>query len=382
MDKNYKLLVSLKYCINLMKILGIFVQRCHRKPEVSRAQVDFESDTYAHSNESDMKMEMYLIKYEITKETKIKKLHLIYCVILHISKIIFFGGSFVYFTYFSKEYAYFVKENTKIKTEMDSFKFKLIQSVSIFGILFFLFLPIYFYISISSKNGFFKSVLSFEYIENKIKELFERFNQQQNNSVPLNHSSDLHKFQIIYFFIWLVLILIYVSGSITGNTSLTVQLNYTETVFFYILSFYQILVLNDFLLVLYFLSINLMLIYSQIGAFNRYTKAVIKNQRENKTSIDIESIRNFYDDLYEHVKINDKWICFYYGIAYLFSFPSLCVIIYSFSFGSISFEFIVLCLPTLILILLTLTVATVTAVKINIEVLLECIIEISPSVYL
>jgi hypothetical protein len=238
----------------------------------------------------------------------------------------------------------------------------------VFFFLLFFCIPIYFLIVHSSKNGFYKSVLSYEYVEEKIKECFREFNIHYADIKPLSYSNKKTVFNILFFLFAFILISLNSINSLISLISLNLNYSFLELLFLYLLNILQILILIDWATILYFISANLVLIQIQVDAFYRYLTAFIQKNIQNHNKVDIESFRSFYDDLYEHVKCCDQWLCYYFGIIYLFTIPFLCVFIYTLFIDTIKIELALAFLPAIIIFASIMLLVTILAILVNIMV--------------
>jgi hypothetical protein len=285
-----------------MKIQGLFIHRDQRVQ--SKTKIDFEHHIGSQSDDISFGLEKFI--KEITKETRASKIHLFYCCTCPIIKYIFYIIWGLYNFIITKENRDIVNRNTMRNNELGFF---LLQISVIMISLYFLQIPIYFIIAVSSKNGFYKSVLSFEYIEEKIKRHYDIFNQQSANLKPLKRSlnKNISIFSIIFCTCAFILILAYLTSSIIGGMIVMKNFPVMEKILAYSNSVSFVLILIDWEAIIYFITVNMLLVYNQTDSFYKYFIALIENQVE----IDIESIRDFYNDLYLHVKIIDQWICFF-----------------------------------------------------------------------
>ena len=342
-----------------MKIQGLFIHRIKRGQPKNK--IDFEQQIDQNANENALGLEKFIKKYEITNETVPKKIHLFYCCTYPMLKYILFIG-WLFFMIFNRE--------TEIKDELGFFYW---QIVNILLALYFFQMPIYFMVAVSSKNGFYRSVLSFEFIEKKIKRHFEVLNQLSNNKNPIRHSCDknVSKLSILFCMCASILILAYFLNSIIQNKD-------TLILHWMIDDFCFVLILIDWATIINFLTVNILLVYNQIDSFCKYLIAVSENQIENKINngIDVDTIRDFYNDLYEHVKITDQWMCYFYGMIYCFSIPSISIFIYS-VYSAFSSNIELLCfvssyLITIIIIIAAVLLVTLVAIILNIKVFKLC----------
>jgi hypothetical protein len=361
--ENYTLLKILKKCIIIMKIQGLFFHR-----------VELKNQEY-HSQEADLRYEenkfllkQYLAKNDLIKKTSTQNVHLIYCIALLTIKYASFILLFSYFYYISDEITKSFKEYTKHNGSYNNFKYALFQVNNVFFFLLFFCIPIYFLIVHSSKNGFYKSVLSYEYVEEKIKECFREFNIHYADIKPLSYSNKKTVFNILFFLFAFILISLNSINSLISLISLNLNYSFLELLFLYLLNILQILILIDWATILYFISANLVLIQIQVDAFYRYLTAFIQKNIQNHNKVDIESFRSFYDDLYEHVKCCDQWLCYYFGIIYLFTIPFLCVFIYTLFIDTIKIELALAFLPAIIIFASIMLLVTILAILVNIMV--------------
>ena len=230
--------------------------------------------------------------------------------------------------------------------------------------------------SYNNQNGFLKTVSSFEYFEEEIKKYYDKLNKQLNYVQPLLYYNEkyLSKYSIYFFIVASVLTISQttISSLLIYDELKNIKFSTIELSLYYIYVFLTTLVFIDVYTILYFISVNMLLINNQVDGFHRYLVSVIEKSVQKKIECNIESIRRFNDDLYEHVKIADGWICYYYGILYLFTIPMLCVLIYS-VLASIEtgLELVKVCLPLIIIFIYTLVLITIIAVMVNAKVNLE-----------
>ena len=187
------------------------------------------------------------------------------------------------------------------------------------------------FIIIGTKTGFYKSVLSYEYIENRIKRAFNKFNEKNHaNSLTYSSGNSFSKFNIAYLIIAIILLVpisvikLYQSLSVSFSSSLEQSLIICGSFFFVISDI-------DLTFVFYFFSANFLMLYFQVDAFYRYIKALVESEIE--MNIKIESIRDFYYEIYEHVKITNEWACYFCGLIYFGSISCCCISIYDYFFG-------------------------------------------------
>jgi hypothetical protein len=125
-----------------------------------------------------------------------------------------------------------------------------------------------------------------------------------------------------------------------------------------------VLILIDWEAIIYFITVNMLLVYNQTDSFYKYFIALIENQVE----IDIESIRDFYNDLYLHVKIIDQWICFFYGMIYFFTVPSFSIFIHTSFLSEFKIEIVILIFIIFVTIILVILLITIIAISLNTKV--------------
>ena len=355
--ENCTLLKLLKKCIFIMKIQGLFLHRI-----IPQSQINCWQEKDLKDEENAVRFKEYLIKHDVKKLTSTQKIHLCYCVAVLIIKYASLIFLFLYFYYISDETTKFIKEGIKNNEEYNYFKYALIHSNFVFFFLFFFSMPIYFILIQASNNGMYKSISSFEFINEKIEESFREYNSQYAYMKPLSYSYKKTIFNILYFLFSFILISFIFIISIY-NISTNLNYNTLERVFVYVQCIFLVLVLVDWATILYFISANLVLIQNQVDAFCQYLIALFQKNIQDQNNI--ESLRSFYDDLYEHVKCFDQWLCYYFGIIYLFSIPFICIFIYTLFIDSIGSDLALLFLSPLLIFTSTLSLITILAVRIN-----------------
>jgi hypothetical protein len=235
----------------------------------------------------------------------------------------------------------------------------------------FLIIPIYFLTISRAKNGFHRSTLSFEFLENEIKTRFDAYNKKissQSNINLLIHSNQnfrLKFFNIIYV-VFSIVVPMSTSAFYIYSTLTSALTSDLVTIIVQFIMFIVAFPLStaDLATGFYFVITQIIHIQSQIESFHKYLDAL--NQYE--IDIDIESIRDFYTKLHQHVKVADKWICYFYGFIYLTTIPVLCIFLYALILGQLKTLVFQSFLQILVVILFEIISITVVAVMINIKV--------------
>jgi hypothetical protein len=380
MDSNYKLLNISKYSLKIMKFQGIFFHR-GISGKVSNNSILMDSNNENCIQNKSLafgtELEKYFKKHDILQKTSLNKLHFVYCIIFCLFKIIGFPILSLVQLYLNQ--LYFNQENITKTNITSSYLYSnsaYVESLVYLAVsivyIHFLIIPIYFLAISGAKNGFHRSILSFEYLENEIKTRFDDYNKtisSQSNINLLIHSNQNFRcsFLNIIYVVFSIAVPISTSAFYIYSTLTSPLINdylVTQIVHFimYIVTFP--LLFADYATGLHFIITQIIHIKSQIESFHKYLDALIQNEID----IDIESIRDFYNKLHQHVKVADKWICCFYGIIYITIIPVLCIFLYALVLGQLKTFLFQSLLQFLVVIIFEIVSLTVVAVMMNTKV--------------
>ena len=368
---DYKLLDLNKKIHKLMKFQGIFLHRFWFK---EKNKIGCENDNNAGDNEVNFKV--YLKKNDIIKRTYVSKLHLIYCIVISLIKIIAYPViGYIDFQQQSLKPIYRGKNSSENEASTyftkSIFVDTLIQVAS--GILYasYIIIPTSMILLSCWKNGFYKSVLSFEYFVVKLDACINNLNSTRK--MQINATKHVLKiFSIIYCMCTVGLALIYCSlASMIINSVFEFIFELEILVMFKIFafSFGSFVCIADLITGLYFFTSNVFIISHNVERFYFYLEASIEDFNENKlASIDFESIRDLYSDLYRHTKTSDKWICFFYGLNYLTTVPNICIFLYAIIFGHAQLPVLINIIPQMTNSVVVICFITFIGVMLNMKV--------------
>ena len=364
---NYKLLKMHKRIHEIMKFQGIFL---HRTVKLKNVKVNVETENEDTKNECSL--EDYIKKNDIIERTSMNKFHLIYCILCTIIKIMAFPvNGFIEIYYKSFGSMLFDPSNDfknitttgPVYTE-SLFSQTLLEAAN--GILYtyYCVIPILVLVTSCSKSGYFKSVLSFEYLEMRLNR-----HSQNIEKVPLS----IKKFKFIYLMIVLTLVVSYLiffflifQLFLKNNFKSEVLL--TKIRFFAYCSGSCICLLDSFSS-LYFFSSNILIVRESAVYFYQYLSANVDHK--SKIKIDIEAMRELYSDLHSHVKIVDKWIRYFNGINYITTIPNTCLLFYAVLLGKTRLYVLIALIPQLLTALLVIFWITLISVLLNMEVCIQ-----------
>jgi hypothetical protein len=299
-------------------------------------------------------------KYERTHnmkdKTKLNKIHLVYCIFLLISKIIFVSINGIYLTIPEKHFS-----DTNISSSFVSVLFFLVNSLMFLIMTSF---PIYSLILHLTQKGFYESILSFEYFERQMQNYIQsNLLQNEFSSKSLSIDKKLKKFKVIFIFSCFVLI----GMNVGVNVFMIVEVppnNSPETLILsLVLTFFTWLCILDFCMIIYFISKNILIINFQADDFYRVLSFIIKNSERH----DNESIRDLYNCLNKHVQIADQWIRYFYGVTYTTFIPAVCLYPYTAFLGNSKVKLGTLVDLTILIIILVFI--TIIAILLNFKVL-------------
>lgn len=203
-----------------------------------------------------------------------------------------------------------------------------------------------------SKNGFHKSSLSFENAHKLIVGIYDDYNAKlgdENRKRPLVYDFKRSiRAWIVSFLIGSVLFIViyfaYITYRIVSYIIDPNLLGVSKFIKFYEFSCYATRVIDNFL-ILYFICTIILLLSIQYDAFIAYVKRLnedeekrllehpaivddIENRETFRATFDIESLRKFYNSIYENIQTHDQWIRYSVGLFYMTTIPCACCLLY------------------------------------------------------
>ena len=251
----------------------------------------------------------------------------------------------------------------------------LIAMILIF--LLFIIFPIFLLVISCIESGFYKSALSFEFLEKKLQNTFIDYNIRALSKPAeffsmLSHKKVLKKFKIFYnvsvcllvFVTMSILIFLIKSETQVGKFDIT-DIRFLENVAVIAVMPFSF---SDILIGLYLILKMIILLQLQVEKFYEYLNVSINNK------IDIESTRILYNCVYEHVKTTDYWLRYFCGFIYILTVPSICIFLYVIILGQLEISKFQSIFADLMLALFLMVYITIIAVILHSKVILNSIL--------
>ena len=365
-----KILSLCKTTVKIMKYQGLFVHRSYNHDDGDRDKT-FKNKIYIKENTSnvtdiDDQMGEYLKINNLFKKSKINKFHLIYCVILTLLKVVFFPINGWYQTFSPQFLNINTLNNSSSYYSLSPFVFILVQISSCSYYLFIFSFPIYFLIINATGSGFYKTVLSYEFIESVIENEIKKFSTPIASKTSKEKVLKLYKiFYLCFFFLLLSILYALIMFNAIRINSRNEQ-NLPEIAFF-VTSFVCYL---DHITGFYLISKVIILLQFQIDSFYEYLKILVKHETSIIIQIDIEDARCLYKYLYKHMKIADKWISYFFGLVYITTIPTLCIFLYITLFDVSNTGLLMLVFPNLLISCWEISLITAVAIILHSKVFL------------
>ena len=306
---EFKLINILKCFIKIAKFQGIFL---HRSFKIKTNQVASKTGGSYKIQEIE-EFEGFLLENDIHRRTSISKLHFIFCIFVQL--ILFSSELYGFYLDLLKkstnEYKADVQNGTFTSTDenyaTNIYSLILLKISSLMAPLVSSFIIFYFFLFSSLKTGFYKVLISFEFIENKLLKLYAAFNEKnvlKSERLAYNSKIYLVKFNSIFLLFTTVLLSCYFCFKIfeKENTTFSIcllGLRYT-----------------NLLTIVVFVNSNILLINYQANALYRYIDSLVKNK--NNEIFNINQIGRHYLDIYKSFKVSAKRIFLFYPLFYLY----------------------------------------------------------------
>lgn len=295
---DYELLNLCKASIRLMKCQGLFIHRSCKVDNppcrTDETEIDIKTDVKPkvieisqHFDEDDDELNEYCNVNDIIKKYKLHKLHLIYCIIMTLIKLCF--SIYRIYLVFSIVFTDDLNANNS-----SQFVILIYQIAIMILYLSLSAIPIYF-ISINfTQSGFYKSVLSYEYIEKKIGNKSTKKRKRDIKILRL-----LQLFYLIFCSIFFFYTFYYpIESIITFDLKL---MPISRIIFSVLILTINCLTCLDIFTGFYFILKNIVLVKLQLSHFDENLKKMIKNQVNRSFIIDIEEVRTLYKYLYTSI---------------------------------------------------------------------------------